>query len=66
MQGSFLPIMAIMKISQHKNKISPNLIIDPEQGLSLLHSAVYFGKIKPVRVLVEKFKADPTISDYRG
>ena len=40
--------------------------IDQEQGLSILHSAAYYGKIKPVRTLIEKFKADPTISDYRG
>lgn len=32
----------------------------------LLHSAAYFGKIKPVRALVEKFNSSCKIQDYRG
>mmetsp|Transcript_26805 Transcript_26805/g.33392 ORF Transcript_26805/g.33392 Transcript_26805/m.33392 type:complete len:171 (+) Transcript_26805:315-827(+) len=65
MQGSFLPIMAVMATSKGE-KIDPNLIIEPDQGLVLLHSAAYYGKIKPVRALVERFKAKCTMKDYRG
>ena len=63
MQGSFLPIMAILETSA---QVDSNLVLDPEQGLVLLHSAAYYGKIKPIRALIEKFGADCTMPDYRG
>ena len=52
MQGSFLPIIAILE-TQVSQKLDPNMTIDTEQGLVLLHSAAFYGKIKPVRALIE-------------
>lgn len=65
MQGSFLPIMAILE-TQLADKPDPNMTIDADQGLVLLHSAAFYGKIKPVRALIEKYHADATMPDYRG
>lgn len=65
MQGSFLPMIAILE-TQIGDKVDPNMTIDADQGLVLLHSAAFYGKIKPVRALVEKFRADASIADYRG
>ena len=41
-------------------------MLDSEQGLTILHSASFYGKVKPIKALIEKFKADPTKPDYRG
>ena len=65
MQGSFLPIMAILA-TQISGGLDPNMTIDSDQGLVLLHSAAFYGKIKPVRALVEKYHADASMPDYRG
>ena len=42
------------------------MLIDDDQGLTLLHSSAYYGKIKPMRTLVEHFGADVSYPDYRG
>ena len=65
MQGSFMPIMAILE-TQLDQALDPNMTIDPDQGLVLLHSAAYYGKIKPMRSLIEKYHADVKMPDYRG
>lgn len=64
-QGSFLPIMAVLETQKAKH-VDGNLIIDHEQGLRLLHTAAFYGKIKAVRALVEKHGAKVAIPDYRG
>ena len=66
MQGSFLPIMAILETQTGDESLDPNVVIDSEQGLGILHSAAFYGKIKPVRALIERYHADGTMSDYRG
>ena len=48
------------------DKVDPNHMLDTEQGLTILHSASFYGKVKPMKALIEKFKADPTLPDYRG
>ena len=40
--------------------------IDADQGLTLLHSAAYYGKVKPLKALIETFNADSSVPDYRG
>ena len=64
LQGSFLPIMAVLE-TQEEN-LDPDMVIDAERGLTLLHSAAYYGKIKPMRALVERFHADKRAQDYQG
>ena len=65
MQGSFLPVIAILE-TQLGHNLDSNMTIDADQGLVLLHSAAFYGKIKPVRALIEKYHADASMPDYRG
>jgi hypothetical protein len=46
--------------------VSVEAPIDINQGLRLIHYACYFGKIKPLKALVEQFNADIMAIDYRG
>ncbi len=67
MNGSFLPIIAIFESQKsEKERPDPDMKIDVDQGLNLLHSAAFYGKLKPLRTLIEKFKANPSSPDYRG
>ena len=60
-----MPVIAILE-TQITEGVDPNMTIDPEQGLVLLHSAAYYGKLRPMRALIERYHADPTMPDYRG
>jgi ankyrin repeat protein len=62
LEGSFLPAMILL----HLKKINVEDIIDPNQGLKLLHYSCYFGRIKALKALTEIFKADINTIDYRG
>ncbi|CDW85580.1 ankyrin repeat protein [Stylonychia lemnae] len=62
LDGSFLPSMLLLQ----KKIIKADDVIDPNQGLKLLHFACYFGKIKPIKSLVEIYKTDINTIDYRG
>jgi ankyrin repeat protein len=62
--GCFMPVIALL--SKKPELIDINKVIDEEQGLTLLHCAAYYGKLNPVRALVEKFNADLNKKDYRG
>ena len=66
MQGSFLPALAWLDAQKVTGEVDPEKLIDEDQGLTLLHSAAYYGKMKPLRTLVEHFGADPSYPDYRG
>jgi ankyrin repeat protein len=57
---------AIALLSKKPDMIDVNKVIDEEQGLTLLHCAAYYGKLNPVRALVENFGADLNKKDYRG
>jgi hypothetical protein len=46
--------------------ISVEGVIDPNQGLRIVHYACYFGKLRPVRIFIEVFGADINALDYRG
>lgn len=60
-------MMAILETQTNSEEaLDPNLVIDSEQGLGVLHSAAFYGKIKPMRALMEKYNADGTMADYRG
>ena len=41
-------------------------VIDTNSGTTVLHYACYFGKIKALKALLEVFKADIEVIDYRG
>ena len=41
-------------------------VIDESQGLRILHYSCYFGDIKALKALVELYKADVNVIDYRG
>lgn len=70
LQGSFLPYICLLA-SKNKNKntkvfAEPNKLVDESQGLTLLHSTSYFGNVKAMKCLVERFGADVNLADYRG
>lgn len=60
--GSFLPVVLLLK----KGIVKVDEIVDPTQGFSMMHYAAYFGKIKPLKAMIEEFVADVNITDYRG
>ena len=49
LKGSFMPAMCMIKLGL----ASVEAPIDINQGLRLIHYACYFGKIKPLKALVE-------------
>ena len=59
-QGSFLPIMCLFE----KKLIDPaTFIIDPNTGATTLHYCAHFGKVKPLKALIERFNIDPFSTD---
>jgi ankyrin repeat protein len=42
------------------------MVVDENQGLTLLHSSCFFGNIKAMKTLIEKYSADVNLTDYRG
>lgn len=66
MKGSFLPSIAILATQGDEKETHSETLLDPEQGLTLLHSAAYYNKVKPLRTLIEKFGANPALADFRG
>ena len=50
--------MAVMSSSKQTQEELVNVVIDENQGLTPLHSAAYYGKMKALRALVEVFNAN--------
>ncbi len=49
--GSFLPAMVLLELDE----IHIEDVIDPNQGLRLLHFACYFGKLKAIKTICEQY-----------
>jgi ankyrin repeat protein len=63
LEGSFLP--AVAYLNTHPDQTA-NVIVDENQGLTLLHCACFYGNLKAIKVFIEMFRADCNKTDYRG
>lgn len=61
LRGSFLPVMLLLQ----RGQLAVDQIWDPTIGTQLIHFVAHFGKVKPLRALVEIFNADVNARDYR-
>ena len=61
-RGSFLPAMLLLQ----RGQIDVHQVWEPTVGSQLIHFVAHFGKIKPMRAIVEVFHADVNSRDYRS
>eukprot|EP01022_Parablepharisma_sp_SALTPOND_P022454 TRINITY_DN4569_c0_g1_i1.p2 TRINITY_DN4569_c0_g1~~TRINITY_DN4569_c0_g1_i1.p2 ORF type:complete len:597 (+),score=44.60 TRINITY_DN4569_c0_g1_i1:90-1793(+) len=62
LEGKYWPIFKLIK----DNKLPVNLLVDPRNKWYLIHFIITHGKPSKLKVLLEKFKADPNIQDNYG
>ena len=53
MEGSFLPLISVLASNKQKSKFLTNQVIERKTGQSALLIAAYYGKIKPLKTLIE-------------